>query len=355
MVARVMILAGGTGGHVFPALAVANDLRQRGNEVYWMGTEKGLEAKIVPQYGYLIDWLTVSGFRGKSGIRKLLTPFQLIRSCWQAGRVLLSRKPDVVLGMGGFVSGPGGFIAWLLRIPLIVHEQNRIPGTTNRLLVPFARKVLEAFPESFRESIGAVCTGNPLRSEITLMKLDKKTRRKTHPRILIIGGSQGAQVLNEIVPGALARLSVELEVLHQTGKSMQVSTEEDYKRLAIDARVDAFIENMAQTYAWADLAICRSGAMTISELAAVGLPAILVPFPHAIDDHQTHNGAFLVDAGAALMIPQAEFNEARLAAVLSELLSDWHRLEAMSDAARMKAKPDAAHVVADFCLQVAAQ
>ena len=355
MVTRVMILAGGTGGHVFPALAVANDLRQRGNEVYWMGTVKGLEARIVPQNDYSIDWLTVSGIRGKSGIRKLLVPFQLIRSCWQAGRILLRRKPDVVLGMGGFVSGPGGLIAWLLRIPLIIHEQNRIPGTTNRLLVSFARKVLEAFPGSFKGSIGAVCTGNPLRSEIAALKKNKKNNPKKHPRILIIGGSQGAQVLNEVIPGALARLSIEMEVLHQTGESMRARTQEEYKRLAIDARVEAFIENMAQTYAWADLAICRSGAMTISELAAAGLPAVLVPFSHAIDDHQTHNSAYLVDAGAAVMIPQAEFNQARLVAVLGDLLSDWHRLDAMSDAARMQAKPDAAHVVADYCLQVAAQ
>jgi len=355
MAARVMILAGGTGGHVFPALAVANELRQRGNDVYWMGTEKGLEGIIVPQNDYSIDWLTVSGFRGKSGIRKLLTPFQLIRSCWQAGRVLLRRKPDVVLGMGGFVSGPGGLIAWLLRIPLIIHEQNRIPGTTNRLLVLFARKVLEAFPGSFKKSIGAVCTGNPLRSEIAALKKPATVHSKKHARILIIGGSQGAQVLNEVVPAALARLRIKPEVLHQTGESMQARTQENYQRLRINARVEAFIENMPQTYAWADLAICRAGAMTISELAAAGLPAVLVPFPHAIDDHQTHNGAYLADAGAAVMIPQAEFNQARLVAILGDLLSDWRRLDAMSDAARMKAKTDAANVVADFCLQVAAQ
>ena len=348
-----MILAGGTGGHVFPALAVARDLMQRGHQVYWMGTQNGLEARIVPQNDIPIDWLTVAGFRGKSGLKKVFAPVLLLRACWQAAGVMRRRKPDIVLGLGGFVSGPGGLVAWLMRIPLVIHEQNKIPGTTNRILIKFAKKVLEAFPKSFETSVGAFCTGNPVREEISGLQ-EKSYKPQTRPtRILIIGGSQGAQVLNEVVPSALACLDCEIEVLHQTGKAMCQQTNDQYSTLQIKAEVKSFIERMSEAYQWADVAICRSGAMTVSELAAAGLPAVLVPYPHAIDDHQTHNAAYLVNSGAAVLIPQSEFCVSRLSDLMTGMLTDKTTLTSMSRAARNLAKPDAARVVADICLQVA--
>ncbi len=348
-----MILAGGTGGHVFPALAVARDFLQHGHQVYWMGTQTGLEARIVPQNDIPIDWLTVTGFRGKSVFKKILAPLILLRACWQAARILQRRKPDIVLGLGGFVSGPGGLVAWLMRIPLVIHEQNKIPGTTNRILIKFANKVLEAFPASFEPSVGAVFTGNPVREEIASLQEKSHKPLDRTLRILIMGGSQGAQVLNEVVPKALASIDCEIEVLHQTGQAMCQETIDQYLDLQMNAKVKPFIESMSEVYQWADVAICRSGAMTISELAAAGLPAVLVPFPHAIDDHQTHNAAYLVDSGAAILIPQAEFSVSRLSDLMTNMLSDKTSLTAMSRAAQDLAKPDAARVVADICLQVA--
>ena len=347
-----MIMAGGTGGHVFPALAVAHNLLQRDHQVYWMGTQNGLEARIVSQNNIPIDWLSVSGFRGKSGLKKVLAPLFLIRACWQALRILRRRKPDVVLGMGGFVSGPGGLVAWMMRKPLIIHEQNKIPGTTNRILAHLADKVLEAFPNSFKPSVDAVCTGNPVRQEIIGLHSQYKESINRPPRILIIGGSQGAQVLNEVVPMALSDLDLDCEVYHQTGEAMQQQTAGQYSRLNIKARVEAFIECMSDAYQWADIAICRSGAMTVSELAAVGLPAVLVPFPYAIDDHQTHNANYLVESGAAVLIPQTDFDASILANSLRKMLSENQKLTAMSEAAKQLAKPDAAGVVANIALRV---
>lgn len=346
-----MIMAGGTGGHVFPALAVAHDLLQRDHQVSWMGTQYGLEARVVPQNNIPIDWLSVSGFRGKSGLKKVLAPLFLIRACWQALRILQRKKPDVVLGMGGFVSGPGGLVAWLMRIPLIIHEQNKIPGTTNRILGHLADKVLEAFPNSFKPSVGAVCTGNPVRQEIIAAHRQYAESINRPLRILIIGGSQGAQVLNEIVPKALADLDLDIEVYHQTGAAMQQQTVGVYAELNINARVEAFIERMSDAYQWADCVICRSGAMTVSELTVVGLPAVLVPFPHAIDDHQTHNANYLVESGAAVLIPQVDFNASVLASTLRTMLSENEKLTAMSKAAQQLAKPDAARIVADIALR----
>ena len=351
---RIMILAGGTGGHVFPALAVAENLRLRGHEVHWMGTRSGLEARIVPDNGFSIDWLPVSGFRGKSGFHKIKAVFMVLRACWQARRIFACRKPDVVLGMGGFAAGPGGLMAWLKRIPLVIHEQNRIPGTTNRLLAALAHTSLEAFPGSFKKSAGAVCTGNPLRAAIAGLEPAKPYMPATALRILIIGGSQGARILNEIVPGAISLLGCRVELLHQTGVALLEQTRDAYRKLGIKVQIESFIEDMASTYRWADLVICRAGAMTVSELAAAGLAAILVPFPYAIDDHQTHNARYLVDAGAALLLDQKAFSEQRLAHELQELLADIGRIQSMSQAARRLARPDAAQVVADYCLQEAA-
>lgn len=348
MAARVMILAGGTGGHIYPALAVARELGERGCEVTWMGTQAGMEARLVPAAGIPIDWLSVTGFRGKGMVTKLKAPFTLLRACWQALRILLRRKPDVVLGMGGFVAGPGAVMARVLRIPLVVHEQNRIPGTTNRILVKCATLVLQAFPGSFPSVQQVRTVGNPLRREIAAALAGERLERGRELKVLVLGGSQGAAALNRFVPEALAMVGA-IRVLHQTGEAMRAETQALYQRLGIDARVVAFIDDMAEAYRWADLAVCRAGAMTVSELAAAGLPSILVPYPYAIDDHQTQNARYLSDAGAAVLIPQSELTPERLSHELS-LLNDRQRLGEMSRQARALAKLDAARIVADLCL-----
>lgn len=347
---RIMILAGGTGGHVFPALAVAEKLSGAGAAVYWMGTRSGLEARVVPAAGYPIDWLSVSGIRGKGLLAKVKAPAMLGLACFQAFRILRRRKPDAVLGMGGFVAGPGGLMARALGIPLIIHEQNRIPGTTNRLLSRIANRVLEAFPGAFSERADAACTGNPLRQAIESFQNNRDIRQGRH--VLVLGGSLGAQALNRVVPQALAALGVgQVEIRHQTGQAMLEETKDLYHHLELPAKVDAFIENMEEAYAWADMAVCRAGAMTVSELAAAGLPAILVPFPYAIDDHQTANGGYLAEAGAAVLMSQSTLDEESLAAEIRSLLDDRERLQAMSAAARGLARYDAAERVAQICLE----
>lgn len=357
MGARVMILAGGTGGHVYPALAVARELLADGHEVLWMGTRTGLEARVVPAAGIPVEWLSVSGIRGKGWRGKLAAPFMLARACLQALAILRRAKPDVVLGMGGFVSGPGGLLARALGIPLVLHEQNRVPGTTNRWLARWANVVLEAFPNSFPAKTGARCVGNPLRREIAASgKLrvasdESAAASSPTPRILVVGGSLGAKALNENVPEALSRIGIPIQVRHQTGPAMREETENRYARSGIDARVEAFVENMAEAYAWADLAICRAGAMTVSELSAAGLPAILIPFPYAIDDHQTQNARYLADAGAAVLLPQTELTPERLAAEIQAVFADPERPRAMAEHAMALAKPEATRTVADICLE----
>jgi UDP-N-acetylglucosamine--N-acetylmuramyl-(pentapeptide) pyrophosphoryl-undecaprenol N-acetylglucosamine transferase len=354
MTRKIMILAGGTGGHVYPALAVARELISRGHQVVWMGTRAGLEARVVPSAGIPMEWLTVAGLRGKGWRSKLSAPFMLAKALLQAARILRRIRPDAVLGMGGFVSGPGGLMARLMGIPLVLHEQNRIPGTTNRWLASWAGVVLEAFPGSFLPKIGARCTGNPLRREISGLKKPPAAEGAGPLRILVLGGSLGALVLNQRVPLALAKLDRPIRVFHQTGEAMRQETAALYGQLGVEARVEAFVDDMAEAYGWADLAICRAGAMTLSELAAVGLPAILVPFPYAIDDHQTHNARYLSEAGAALLMSQTELTPERLAEAIEALCRQPGRLTAMSEAALALAKPDAARTVADICLAEAA-
>lgn len=349
MVKRIVIMSGGTGGHVFPALAVAQLLAAQGWQVSWLGTQKGLESRVVPEHGIAIDWLPVAGIRGKGGLEKILALGLLLKAFWQAGAVLRKRKPDVVLGMGGFVAGPGGVMAKLLRIPLVIHEQNRVPGTTNRLLARMANRVLEAFPGSFKAEVKAQCTGNPLRQQF-LGKLDTKpdkTGGEVH--ILVVGGSQGAQVLNERVPEALAALA-EVKIRHQTGTAMQAQVQEHYESLGVTAKVTAFIEDMAEAYQWADLVVCRAGAMTVSEVAAAGVPAILVPLPNAIDDHQTANARFLSEAGAGMVIIQQDLTPQVLQDRINQLMT---RLDAMAKAARACARLDATDLVAAVCAQEA--
>ncbi|MEN8259947.1 MAG: undecaprenyldiphospho-muramoylpentapeptide beta-N-acetylglucosaminyltransferase [Pseudomonadota bacterium] len=350
MAGRVMIMTGGTGGHIFPALAVAEELRARGCDVRWMGTKRGLEAKLVPPAGFDIDWVSVSGIRGKGWVSKMLAPLMLMSACLQSFWILLRRRPQVVLGMGGFVAGPGALMTWLLRIPLVIHEQNRIPGTTNRFLARIAGNVLEAFPDTFNSSVRACHTGNPLRAEIVNLAGGERPRHTGPLRVLVLGGSQGAMILNQVVPAALANVGDAVEVLHQCGQAMVDKTRRAYVQAGVDARVLAFIENMAEVYRWADIAVCRAGAMTVCELAAAGLPSILIPFPYAIDDHQTENGKFLVDAGAAIMIPQSEFEAPRLGEALAQFTHNRQRLTAMGQAAGSLAKLDATQQIAGICL-----
>ena len=345
----LLIMAGGTGGHVYPALAVAEAWGASGHPVIWMGTRSGIEARVVPPTGIEVEWLDVSGIRGKGWRGIARAPFMLLRALWQSARILRRVKPDVVLGMGGFVSGPGGLMARLMGIPLVLHEQNRVPGTTNRWLAGMASRVLEAFPDSFPPGVKAVCTGNPLRQ--TIGRVQQTARKDGEAcRILILGGSLGARVLNEQIPDALARLGIAVKIRHQTGAARCDETRDRYAELRLAAQVDAFIEDMAAVYAWADLVICRAGAMTVSELAAAGLPSVLIPFPYAIDDHQTLNARYFSEAGAALLLPQTELTSERLAAILESLCRDRKRLEQMGQAARNLARPDATAAVVDICM-----
>ncbi|MGR9072235.1 MAG: undecaprenyldiphospho-muramoylpentapeptide beta-N-acetylglucosaminyltransferase [Gammaproteobacteria bacterium] len=351
---RIVIMAGGTGGHVFPALAVAKLLREQGWAVTWMGTRKGLESRVAPQNGFEIDWLTIAGLRGKGWGAKFKAPLLLLGSCLQSWKILRRRRPDVVLGMGGFASGPGGLVAKLMGLPLVIHEQNRIPGTTNRWLSKVADRVLEAFPESFAEKAKAVCTGNPLRKEIAALQTgggrSGGSREKMH--LLVIGGSLGARILNEIVPEAGALLE-HVAIRHQTGEAMREEVEAEYRKLGLDAEAAAFIEDMAEAYRWADLVVCRSGAMTVSEIAAAGLPGILIPYPYAIDDHQTANARYLADAGGAVVIDQKSLTAKRLAEEIECILKSENGLKEMSRAAERCARLDATEAVAECCKQEA--
>jgi UDP-N-acetylglucosamine--N-acetylmuramyl-(pentapeptide) pyrophosphoryl-undecaprenol N-acetylglucosamine transferase len=352
MSGRIVIMAGGTGGHVFPALAVAEEMRSRGWQVSWLGTQNGLEAKVVPAQQIDMDWLSVTGMRGKGLLAKVKAVFNLLQACIQARRILKTRRPAVVLGMGGFVAGPGGLMAKWLGIPVVVHEQNRVPGTTNHWLVKLAAtKVLEAFPNSFVPSVNAICTGNPLRAAFQhLQEKVEWTPDANRPlRVFILGGSQGAKVLNDNVPEALAGFS-QLTIKHQTGAAMQAEVAVNYQRLGLDAEVLAFIDDMPAAYQWADLIICRAGAMTVSEVAACGLPAIFVPLLHAIDDHQSANARYLADAGAALLLRQPELTAENLRKAIEQTMTS---LTSMSQAAKRLAKLDATQTVADICAQEA--
>jgi len=346
---RIVIMAGGTGGHVFPALAVAQEMVAQGWEVSWLGTKTGLEAKVAPANGIAIDWLSVTGLRGKGLWAKVSAVFKLLPACGQAFLILLRRQPQVVLGMGGFAAGPGGLMAKVLGIPLVIHEQNRIPGTTNRLLAKWAKRVLEAFPDSFSKNIKAECTGNPLRTAF-LAAPQTAAPRSPGLKIFVVGGSLGAQILNEIAPAAMALLTNEVTVKHQTGAAMLDAVTERYRSLAVKAEAAAFIDDMVAAYQWADLVVCRAGAMTVSELAAMGKPSVLVPFPYAIDDHQTANARYLADAGAGIVLPQTELNAETLA---QKITAVGQRLEKMAAAAKACARLQATAQVAAICAQEA--
>jgi UDP-N-acetylglucosamine--N-acetylmuramyl-(pentapeptide) pyrophosphoryl-undecaprenol N-acetylglucosamine transferase len=351
-----LIMAGGTGGHVFPALALARELHARSWRVVWLGTRLGLESRLVPAEHIEIEWLSVGGLRGKGWLVWLSAPLRLTRALLQALAVIRRRRPALVVGLGGFVAGPGGLAAWLLRRPLLIHEQNAVAGFTNRCLSHFARMVLTAFPDSFKHDVGARVIGNPVRSEISLLPAPPQRFATRGPgvRLLVLGGSQGAARLNAIVPYALARLTTTLniEVRHQSGARWFEVAQRNYQQAGVTARLQPFIDDMAEAYGWADLVICRAGALTVSELTAAGVGSILVPFPAATDDHQTRNAAFLVCEGAAIMIPERELSAEGLAEQLATLCSGRGRLIAMAERARALAKPRAVQELADACVEL---
>jgi len=353
----VLIMAGGTGGHVFPALAVAAELSARGVAIAWLGTSRGLESRVVPEAGYQLETMRVTGLRGKGVLRRLLAPFMLSLALWQALVIQLRLRPCAVLGMGGFAAGPGGVIAWLLRRPLLIHEQNSVAGMTNRWLAPLARTVMVAFPGSLPAKRNPLHTGNPVRAAITQLPTpaERFATRNGALRVLVIGGSLGASALNETVPAAVMQLASAgaLQLYHQTGKDDVEKVRAAYTQQGVDARVEAFVEDMAAAYAWADLVVCRSGALTVAELAVVGVASVLVPYPYATDDHQTGNARFLADAGAAILMPQSTLSADSLAGLLADFLQQRDMLREMAGRARELALPDAARRVAELCLQAA--
>ena len=329
MAARVTIMAGGTGGHVYPALAVARALEAHNQDIVWLGTRRGLESRVIPAAGIDIEWISVKGLRRKGLLALLIAPFQLFWALLQSLGVILRRRPAVVLGMGGFVSGPGGVAAWLTRRPLVIHEQNAAAGLTNRLLARLARVVLQAFPGSFNSSVSAQTVGNPVREDIAAVPPphERYASRQGPLRVLVLGGSQGALALNRTVPAALALLDKDARpvVRHQCGERTLDIAREAYATHGVDVDLTPFIEDMAEAYACADLVICRAGALTIAELCAVGVPALLVPYPAAVDDHQTANARMLGDAGAAVVLQEAGLDAARLSAEIAGVLGDITR------------------------------
>lgn len=353
---HILVMAGGTGGHVFPALSVARELRERGVTVSWLGTRRGIESRLVPAADIPIHYIRVSGLRGKGWSSRLAAPWQLLRALYEALRVLRRERPDAVLGMGGFASGPGGLAARLLGIPVVIHEQNAVAGTTNRLLARWAKRVMQAFPETLPR--GEWC-GNPVRAEIANLtppaeRLQARIRRDERPHLLVLGGSLGAIAINQLLPQALSLLpdDVRPEVVHQCGQARAEDTREEYGARGVHAFVEPFIEDMGGAYEWADLVVCRAGALTVAELAAAGVGSVLIPFPHAIDDHQTRNGDWLAERGAALVVQQAGITPENLAELLELLLRDRQRLLDMACKARELSITDAAGRVADACLEV---
>lgn len=355
-VQRVLVMAGGTGGHIFPALAAARAFQAQGIEVKWLGTEKGLESKIVPDHDLDIFYLDVAGVRGQGLKRLLMAPFKIAASVIRVVGIIRHYKPDLVLGMGGFVTGPGGIGAWLSRTPLFIHEQNAIAGFTNKVLAKFATKVFQAFPSAFMRSNKVQTTGNPVREEIVLLPAPEErfAARMSEPlHLLVLGGSQGAVALNEIIPKAMAQ-SVQKDVFkirHQAGRNNVDHTKAIYANCGVEANVSAFIDDMAEAYEWADMVICRSGALTVSEIASAGIAALFVPYPHAVDDHQTKNAEYLVAQGAAKVMQQTSLTESALAELLKNEFSDRTTLLTMANAARSAAKNDATLDVVNGCLE----
>ncbi|MGC1519516.1 MAG: undecaprenyldiphospho-muramoylpentapeptide beta-N-acetylglucosaminyltransferase [Azonexus sp.] len=347
----LLIMAGGTGGHIFPALAVAEKMRERGWRVVWLGNPEGMEARLVPQHGFEMVWVKFGALRGKGFLRKLLLPLNLLRGFWQAQQAIRQVQPNVVLGMGGYITFPGGMMAALFGKPLIVHEQNSVAGLANRVLAGVADRIVTGFPEVLKQGVWA---GNPVRPEIAKIAppAERFAGRDGALRLLVIGGSLGAQALNEIIPQGMALLGEnELpQIVHQAGEKHIEALKANYAAAGVPAHCVPFIEDMAGAYEWADLVVCRAGALTVAELAAAGVASILVPFPHAVDDHQTGNAKFLVNVGGAFLLPQGELSPEAIA-----LIRNYSRgqLLEMAEKARSLAKPDATEEVANICAESA--
>ena len=348
----ILIMAGGTGGHIFPALAVADVLRAQGWRVVWLGAPNSMEAELVPKHGYPIRLVNFSGVRGKGLLRLAYLPMQLLRAAWQSAAVIRAVRPDVVLGMGGYITFPGGVMARVLGRKLVIHEQNSVAGLSNKVLAKIAQRVLSGFPDVLPK---ARWCGNPVRAEIAQLAqpITRFAPRTGKLKVLLVGGSLGAQALNEAMPKALALIpeATRPEVTHQTGKKHYASVQALYSGAAVSAQIQAFVDDMAGAYAEADVVICRAGALTVAELAAAGVASLLIPYPHAVDDHQTHNAQFLSAQGAAILLPQSALNAVTLARYLQDL--DRAKLLSMAVAARALAKPDAAISVAEICEELA--
>jgi UDP-N-acetylglucosamine--N-acetylmuramyl-(pentapeptide) pyrophosphoryl-undecaprenol N-acetylglucosamine transferase len=349
----VMILAGGTGGHVFPALAVANELRNRGVPIIWVGTNKGIESRVVPEAGFPLTIMSVQGLRGKGLLQYVRAPLIILKALYEGLGIVLKHKPCALLGMGGFVAGPCALIGVVLRKPLIIHEQNAIVGLTNRILAPFSRIMFTGFPIQYKKRKLEYC-GNPVRSKLMHIEHPEQrlTDRGTTKRLLVVGGSQGAVSLNKFIPQALAIISssMQVEVWHQTGTNRREQVLESYQKNNLQAKVDEFIDDIDQAYVWADLIVCRSGAITLAEVAAVGLGSVLVPYPYAVDDHQTANARSYVEAGAARLVSETEMTAEKLAETLLALLGNTQQLMNMACAAKRLAQGNASKRVADECM-----
>ncbi|MDD3575950.1 MAG: undecaprenyldiphospho-muramoylpentapeptide beta-N-acetylglucosaminyltransferase [Halothiobacillus sp.] len=356
----VYVMAGGTGGHVIPALAVARGLAEKGYAIRWLGTTAGIEARLVPEAGFPIDWLKIGGLRGKNLLTRLLTPWRLIRAVFAARKYFARNKPALVLGLGGYAAGPGGLAARWLGIPLVIHEQNAIAGLTNRVLARIANQTLAAYLTAFpHPPHNFTVVGNPVRPEIVGMPgvAQRQIGQRGPVRVLVLGGSLGAKALNDTVPSALSRVSqqVPIAVWHQTGAKNLESTQTNYTQCkwaeGSEYRVVPFIDDMAQAYAWADFVIARAGALTVAEISVAGIGALFVPFPHAVDDHQTYNAEPLVQSGAALLMQQRDMTVERVVDSLIPVLSDPDRLQEMAQAARDRALPKATETAVRICIE----
>jgi len=351
----IIIMAGGTGGHVFPALAVAEYLRHKGETIVWLGTRAGIEARVVPAADFAIEWLSVQGLRGKGIATLILAPFRLLHACWQALITLIRLRPKAVLGMGGFVSGPGGLMAWVLNIPLFLHEQNSVIGLTNRLLGRIAKKSYFAFPDASAKMPRSECIGNPVRSDLIDLQtpeLRMSSRGGNPINLLVIGGSLGAATLNRVLPEAVSRLDIaERPVIkHQCGNMHVKACQQQYLAMNVEAEIFGFIDNMRDVYEWADLVVCRAGALTITELTAVGIASILIPFPFAVDNHQYHNARFLEQHDAARILLEPNLDAVTLALQLRYFQQNREALTEMSMRARAQSKTDATERLAQGIL-----
>ncbi len=350
----ILVMAGGTGGHVFPALAVAEHLRNQGETIIWLGTHAGIEATVVPAANFVIEWLSVQGLRGSGFATLILAPFKIAHACWQAQQILRRHHPKAVLGMGGFASGPGGLMAWILNIPLFLHEQNSVMGLTNRLLYRLAARNYFGFAKAASNIPRSEVIGNPVRTDLIGLESPEirisirdaardSSGQNRNLNLLVIGGSLGAASLNRKLPEAIALLNEadRPQVKHQCGRKHSDTCQKNYDDNSVDAEVLPFIDDMRAAYEWADLVVCRSGALTIAELAAVGIASILIPYPYAADNHQFHNACFLQSENAARVINEADLNSESLASLLTHFQNNRDELIAMSVNARAQARVDA--------------